>query len=191
MPDFQSTSLPPLKWRPSPNRYSKGDPRIKKVRLVVIHTAEGGYEGTVSWLCNPASDASSTYVVNEDGSEVTQLVALSDRAWTQAAFNFESVSIELAGSLSTRFLKPVTAYKQMRTTARLVAWLLHEFGLPAERVNHDHRFSGRGHTRHGELAPEGGHPFCLVYKRANWLLFRRWVRKETERGHFRPEYGRK
>jgi hypothetical protein len=203
VPEFEPTSLPPLEWRESPNLYPRlagtyagakrlaRPDRIKALRLVVIHTAEGGYEGTVSWLCNPSSSASAHYVVNEDGSKITQLVRLKDRAWTQGGFNPEAIGIELAGSLSTRFLRPRRAYKQMATTARLVAWLLHEFKLPVEHVNNAHRFTGRGHTRHGELAPEGGHPFCLVYKLANYKLFKRWVRKESERGHFRAEYGKK
>jgi N-acetyl-anhydromuramyl-L-alanine amidase AmpD len=202
MPEFEPTRLPELKWRESPNLYPRkqgvygGLPRaartsmVKPLRLIVIHTAEGGYAGTVSWLCNPNSSASAHYVVNEDGSEVTQLVRLGDRAWTQSAFNPEAIGIELAGSLSTRFLNPVKAYKQMRTTARLVAWLGNHFGLPDHGIWNEDRFTGKGYTRHGDLAPEGGHPFCKVYKRANYVLFRRWVHRERERGHFRKEYGK-
>jgi hypothetical protein len=201
--DWKPTKLPPLAWRESPNLYPRAagnyggvqrsarPDRIRAPRLVVIHTAEGAYAGTVSWLCNPDSSASSHYVVNEGGTEITQLVRLKDRAWTQSAFNPEALSIELAGRLSSRWLHPKLAYQQMRVTARLVAWLLHEFKLPVAHVANDGRFTGRGHTRHGDLAPEGGHPFCLVYKGPLYRLFRRWVRKETERGRFRAEYGKK
>ncbi|MBA3463350.1 MAG: N-acetylmuramoyl-L-alanine amidase, partial [Deltaproteobacteria bacterium] len=54
----------------------------------VIHSCEGNYAGCWGWLKNPAAGASAHYVVNESGSEVTQLVRESNRAWhVSAAYN--------------------------------------------------------------------------------------------------------
>ena len=53
--------------------------------MVIIHTCESGYTGCWSWLVNPASQVSAHYVVDEDGTEVSQLVREPDRAWHIAA----------------------------------------------------------------------------------------------------------
>jgi N-acetyl-anhydromuramyl-L-alanine amidase AmpD len=52
---------------------------------VIIHTCEGNYTGCWSWLVNPVSQVSAHYVINEDGSEISQLVRERDRAWHIAA----------------------------------------------------------------------------------------------------------
>lgn len=64
--------------RLSPNKYSgrKG----WKPDMIVSHITEGGFEGSVSWLCNPRSQASSHFVVAKDG-RITQLVELTDSSW--------------------------------------------------------------------------------------------------------------
>ncbi len=71
-------------WRPSPN-YSS---RTSAVTMVVIHTCEGGYSGCWGWLKNSSSGVSAHYVVNESGSEVSQLVKESSKGWHVSA-NFE------------------------------------------------------------------------------------------------------
>jgi hypothetical protein len=64
-------------WRASPNNSSRsGNPG-----MVIIHTCEGSYAGCWSWLSNSASGVSAHYVVNESGSEVSQLVFENRRAW--------------------------------------------------------------------------------------------------------------
>lgn len=73
-------------WRPSPN-YSS---RSSSVTMVVIHTCEGGYSGCWGWLKNSSSGVSAHYVVNESGSEVTQLVRESSKAWHVSA-NYDCV----------------------------------------------------------------------------------------------------
>ena len=69
-------------WRPSPNFNSRGG---RSPELVIIHTCEGSYAGCVSWLRNSASGVSAHYVVNESGSEISQLVEESNRAWHVSA----------------------------------------------------------------------------------------------------------
>jgi len=68
-------------WRPSPN-YSS---RTSSVTMVVIHTCEGAYSGCWGWLKSSQSGVSAHYVVNESGSEVTQLVREGSKAWHVSA----------------------------------------------------------------------------------------------------------
>jgi hypothetical protein len=77
-----TADYPDSVWRPSPNFNSRNG---YNVSLVVIHTCEGGYAGCWGWLRNSAAGASAHYVVKENGSEVTQLVRESNRAWHVAA----------------------------------------------------------------------------------------------------------
>lgn len=70
-------------WRPSPNYNSR--PAGTDIWMIVIHTCEGSYSSCWSWLTNTAAQASAHYVVSEDGSEISQLVRESDRAWHVAA----------------------------------------------------------------------------------------------------------
>jgi hypothetical protein len=53
--------------------------------MIVIHTCEGNYSGCWSWLTNSAAQASAHYVVNEGGTEISQLVNEANRAWHVAA----------------------------------------------------------------------------------------------------------
>jgi len=69
-------------WTPSPNHNSRSG-RIPE--YVVIHTCEGSYSGCWGWLTNSASNVSAHYVVNDDGTEVRQLVDEDDRAWHASA----------------------------------------------------------------------------------------------------------
>jgi hypothetical protein len=66
----------------SPNFSSRPSARVA---MVIIHTCEGNYAGCWGWLRNSASGVSAHYVVNESGSEVTQLVREASKAWHIAA----------------------------------------------------------------------------------------------------------
>jgi N-acetyl-anhydromuramyl-L-alanine amidase AmpD len=70
-------------WRPSPNYGSR--PAGTDISMVVIHTCEGGYSGCWSWQTNPDANVSAHYTVNEAGTEISQLVAETNRAWHVAA----------------------------------------------------------------------------------------------------------
>ncbi|MEZ4401539.1 MAG: N-acetylmuramoyl-L-alanine amidase [Kofleriaceae bacterium] len=62
-------------WKPSPNFST----RSTGITHVVIHTCEGAYAGCVSTLIN--GSVSAHYVVNESGSEISQLVRETNKAW--------------------------------------------------------------------------------------------------------------
>jgi N-acetyl-anhydromuramyl-L-alanine amidase AmpD len=87
-PDYASSI-----WRPSPNYNAR--PAGTDISMIVIHTCEGSYAGCWGWLTNSAAGASAHYVVNESGSEISQLVSEANRAWHVAA----SYSCSLNGSV--------------------------------------------------------------------------------------------
>lgn len=72
-------------WRPSPNFNERPDGATGDPHVVVVHTCEGNYAGCWSWLVNRESGVSSHYVVNEEGTEISQLVREENRAWHIAA----------------------------------------------------------------------------------------------------------
>lgn len=71
----------PAIWRPSPNYNARPAGDIGDPAMIVIHTCEGSYTSCWNWLVNSASGVSAHYVVNESGSEISQLVRESDRGW--------------------------------------------------------------------------------------------------------------
>lgn len=68
-------------WRPSPNYNSRPSGTAGDVHMVIVHTCEGSYVSCWSWLTNSSSGVSAHYVVNESGSEISQLVREANRAW--------------------------------------------------------------------------------------------------------------
>ncbi|WAS92650.1 golvesin C-terminal-like domain-containing protein [Nannocystis punicea] len=90
VPDFTAPSDPTLApgpdyagsiWRASPNYSSRPAGTAGKVKMVIIHTCEGNYSGCWGWLVNSQAGVSAHYVVKEDGSEISQLVRESNKAW--------------------------------------------------------------------------------------------------------------
>ena len=51
-----------------------------KTKAVVLHIAETTFQGAVSWLADPKSNASAHFVVGKDG-RIAQLVSIDDSAW--------------------------------------------------------------------------------------------------------------
>lgn len=90
----QSTDYGPAIWLSSPNYSSRGGSAIREA---VIHTTQGGYSGAVSWLRNPASQASAHYVVRSSDGQITQLVRESNKAWHARSHNPYSLGIEHEG----------------------------------------------------------------------------------------------
>ncbi|RKG69585.1 N-acetylmuramoyl-L-alanine amidase [Corallococcus sp. CA054B] len=68
-------------WRPSPNYNARPSGSTGDPSMIIIHTCEGSYSSCWSWLTNSASGVSAHYVVNESGSEVSQLVREASRGW--------------------------------------------------------------------------------------------------------------
>ncbi len=137
-------ALPRVRQRPTPN-YT---PVAIQHDLVVLHMMEGGYEGSVAWLCDPAARASAHLCLKADGSEVTQLAPLSLKAWAQCAFNGRSVSIEIEG-----FTAQGMCDQTLEAAARVAAWLSKIYAIPPVWAEGG---QGRGVCCHHDLGVGGG-----------------------------------
>ena len=72
-------------FRPSVNYGSRPATESGKIKMVIIHSCEGAYSGCWGWLVQKKAGVSAHYVVKEDGSEISQLVQESKRAFHIAA----------------------------------------------------------------------------------------------------------
>lgn len=133
-------------WRGSPNFDARRADSSGVAHLVIIHTCEGNYPGCWSWLSNPVSRVSAHYVVNEEGTEISQLVREPYRAWHVAALydctlnlrhdcwldgvqsNHFTVGIEHAGFASQSAF-PET---QIDASAALVCDITRDHGIPRD-----------------------------------------------------------
>jgi len=136
-------------WRPSPNFDDRAPGEAGTPHMIIIHTCEGNYAGCWSWLVNPASNVSAHYVVNEDGSEISQLVEEPKRAWHIAATydctlnanhdcgrngqqsNHFTIGIEHAGFAS----QTSWSTSQIDASARLVCDISRDRGIPRDQLH--------------------------------------------------------
>ena len=91
-----SVVLPPLNWVESPNASAR-KPGVA-LDLIVVHDTEGGYQSALSWFSNRHSQVSAHIVLKEDGSEATQMVPYSNKAWHCSSFNSRSSVVRIRES---------------------------------------------------------------------------------------------
>lgn len=175
--------LPALYWQPSPN-FDAGK-MIAHPPLAVVHDTEGGYEGAIATFANSHSQVSTQFVLKEDGSEITQMVKMADKAWHVVSFNSMAWGIEMAGFASKGFLAP-----EWEACARAVALLLSLGGLPPIWAQHG---VGKGFCRHYDLgALGGGHQDPCAGSAsdlATWSNFCAMVKTEFAKGGFPTTWG--
>jgi len=139
-----AVQLPKLVQSSTPNQSLRGS----KIDLVVMHDTEGPYAGSVSWLKNPASQASAHVVLREDGKEATQLVPFSKKAWACVSFNSRSLNLEMAGKASVGY-----SAAEIDAAARIVAYWCRRYQLPVQNALGGTR---PGITFHQDLGAAGG-----------------------------------
>lgn len=165
-------SLPPLKWRSSPNFSA----RTARVDLVVLHDTEGSYAGAIDWFARPSSKVSAHFVIKEDGSEATQMVDLADKAWHACAFNSRSVGIEMAGLASKGF-----GAAEWQAAANIVAFHLHHLQIPCKWARGG---VGPGFCSHYDLGKAGGGHRDPTTDAAVWAHFVELVKAAYDKGSF-------
>ena len=170
--------LPTLVQRHTPNQSSRNGARV---HLLVWHETAGAYDGAVSWLCNPAAQASAHLVIREDGGEAAQLVHLAEKAWHAAAFNAMSVGVEHANTTA----KGYATERQLEVSARVFAWLCLHLRIPP-RWSRDG--AAPGICRHLDLGAAGGGHFNCGPGLHDWQRFLVMVHAELERGGFRDKW---
>jgi N-acetylmuramoyl-L-alanine amidase len=147
-------------WRgPTPNHSGA----MLEQRGVVVHIAEGSYEGTISWCKNPDSNVSCHFVVAADG-RIAQVADTDVTVWTQIAGNGHWISVENEGHTPN----PLTP-AQVDANARILAKAHQVYGAPLQ-LAFDPTGRGLGHHSMGTdghdnptdtwTGPTWGHTDC-------------------------------
>ncbi len=82
--NIESEDYGPAFWDPSPNFYSN-PPFYQK--FSVVHTTQGSFAASVSWLKNPASSAATHYIIRSSDGYIVQLVREANAAWHAVCWN--------------------------------------------------------------------------------------------------------
>lgn len=82
--NIESEDYPPAVWDPSPNFYS--NPPFHQ-KFSVVHTTQGSFAASVSWLKNPASSAATHYILRSSDGYIVQLVREMYAAWHAVCWN--------------------------------------------------------------------------------------------------------
>jgi len=145
-------------WRASPNYSSRPAGATGKITMVIIHSCEGAYSGCWGWLVNKSAGVSAHYVIKEDGSEISQLVKESQKAWhIGAAYDCKlntSKECHLSGTSSNNFtigIEHAGYAKQaswngtlINNSAKLVCDMSKAHGIPRDKFHV---------VAHGQLQP--------------------------------------
>jgi N-acetyl-anhydromuramyl-L-alanine amidase AmpD len=101
----------------------------RTIRRIVIHITDAARIGsTIAWFRDPTSERSAHHVIGQDG-EVVQMVRHDDVAWHARGANSDSIGIEHVAN--TKGVVPTQA--EYEASARLVAWLCDQYGIPMDR----------------------------------------------------------
>lgn len=126
--------------------------RRVRTKGLVLHIAEGSYEGTIAWGKNPSAGVSYHFVIARDG-RIAQTLDTDLIAWTQVDGNGEWLSVEFEGHTGDRLTEPMLA-----AVSRLYARVHAVYGSPFVNATHP-GMSGLGHHSMGGAA-WGNHPAC-------------------------------
>jgi N-acetyl-anhydromuramyl-L-alanine amidase AmpD len=143
-------------WIPSPNYSSRGG---TKVRLVVVHTAEGSktIESLGSFFANPSSGVSSHTGADDKVNTVAEYVRADQKAWTQANANPYSVAIELCAFASW---DAAEWSRHINMLTNCAAWIAEEcarFSIPIVGLSKSQAQGGAsGVCGHDALGAAGG-----------------------------------
>jgi N-acetyl-anhydromuramyl-L-alanine amidase AmpD len=150
----------------------------KPVR-VVMHTTEShnrpgrsDVDSIHSWFDNPASQASSHVVIDQEAHSTT-MVPDDEKAWTQMAYNSDSLSIEFIGSAAGNEWK----LDGLKKGAKFTAYWCRKYGIPVRwSVAHgicghkDLGLKGGGHVDPGPNFPRARFlALVAYYKRFGWV----------------------
>ena len=141
---------------PSPNYSSRGG---SKVRLIVLHTAEGAttYQSLGNYFANPSSQVSSHAGIDDTPNTVGQYVQRPNKAWTAANANPYSVQAELCAFAKWTPSEWSKHQTMLKTTAAWVAEEAAHFGIPIVKLTAGQAQGGTpGVCQHADLGSAGG-----------------------------------
>ncbi|WP_135853871.1 N-acetylmuramoyl-L-alanine amidase [Halorussus salinus] len=124
---------PDMRWEAAdPSNYSAANRGPSDVRWIILHVTEGSYEGTISWFKDPASNVSTHYVIENDGTgEITKMLNRDDIGWHagNGGYNDTSLGFEHEGYTDqTTFTDAL-----YRSSAKTVRYLADKFNIPLTR----------------------------------------------------------
>jgi len=132
----------------SPTHYDKGR-NGHHVSKVVIHVADGTYQGSLEWFRDPRSSVSAHYIVSSLG-EIAQAVSEADTAWQAGDYltNETTIGIEHEGRPALGPWTPTAA--QLEASAALVADICKRYAIrpslgnvvPHSSINPKHNCPG-------------------------------------------------
>jgi N-acetyl-anhydromuramyl-L-alanine amidase AmpD len=138
-------------WIPSPNHSSRGG---SGVRLIVVHTTQGGgtdtYRSLGNYFANPAAEVSSHVGVDDTPGEVGEYVTAGDKAWTAGNANPYSIQAELCAMAEWNRVQ----WEQHPTMLdNCKQWIQEEagrFNIPIRKISESEAAAGQagvvGHT---------------------------------------------
>ncbi len=126
--NIESDDYPPAVWDPSPNFTSLSINQI----FAVVHDTEGSFAGSLSWLKNPAAQASSHYIIRSSDGYIVQLVRERDKAWHVVCWNGYMLGVEHEGYVSNPAYFTEAMYQ---SSAALFRHFATKFSIPVDR-NH-------------------------------------------------------
>jgi hypothetical protein len=144
------------KWIPSPNYSSRGG---TKVRLVVIHTAEGAttIESLGSFFANPSSQVSSQTGIDDKLGIVGEYVKREMKPWTQGNANPYSTATELCAFAKWNRAEWLRHPNMLENTKQWINEECAAFGIPKVRLNASQAQGGQaGVCGHVDLGSAGG-----------------------------------
>lgn len=145
-----SVPKPPTTPKPSPNKGGYTTPH--KPEAIVWHVTVGGAAGSLSWLTNPASNASANYLIDRTG-KIYELVPPTESAWANGLLskpdyanpvikgwvdsgvnpNTRTVSIECERLTSANEQPGGFTSPQRNALVALSAWLCASLGIKPDR----------------------------------------------------------
>lgn len=141
---------------PSPNYSSRSG---AKVRLIVLHTAEGArtIEELGSFFANPSSGVSSHVGIDDTPATVGEYVQRGSKAWTAANANPVAVQAELCAFADWTTAQWNAHPAMLENVARWIAEEARAFDLPIVKLTPAQaQGSGRGVCEHVDLGAWGG-----------------------------------
>ncbi len=138
-------------WRgPTPNQGGQ----MVEVRGLVVHIAQGTFEGTISWCKNPTSNVSTHFVAGAAG-QLAQMIDTDVTAWTQRAGNGHWLSVENEG-----FTPNPLTLAQVEDNARLLAQAHLVYGVPLKLAASPTDKGLAYHSLGAEHGVDWGHSQC-------------------------------
>jgi hypothetical protein len=140
------------------------------VKLIIVHTPEGNYAGTSSYIMKSASAVSYHVLIKKDGTEATQFVPWDRKAWHAGTMNSLSDGISIEGYARLFDLSD----KGVHQAAKLVAQRLIARNLPVVWTTD---VAKGGFCRHGDLQSNRTDPTPDLNE---WKLFVSMVKAQYD-----------